>query len=277
MLFIIKSTDKEVVRLRFDIAYSCVSHIGKVRSMNQDNFICNGIYADPDRPETVFPLYGSVSTKTPALFGIFDGMGGEECGEIASYIAAKEATAPAAKDGVRFLADYCKRANAAICDYADSNTVSAMGTTAAMLLFSKEAITLCNIGDSKIFRFSGGKAEQISRDHVAVSAFGRKPPLSQNLGIPPNLLLIEPYLSQGVCTYGDKYLICSDGLTDMVTTDDIAGILADHPTEEAASALVNRALQNGGKDNVTVITLEIRQIKHHILSFFQQFKRRGNV
>ena len=257
--------------MHYEIVYSCISHIGNVRKINQDNFICNGTYMETEDPEIGFPISGTVSTKVLTLFGIFDGMGGEACGEIASYIAAKEAaTIPIKKDGVLALTDYCKQANIKICEYAENNAISAMGTTAAMLLFSKVEITLCNIGDSKVFRFADGELEQISKDHVVISAFGTKPPLSQNLGIPPDQLLIEPYLSQGRYKNGDKYLICSDGLTDMLTLEEIKDTLASQHIEESASNLVDRALKNGGKDNVTVILLEIKQKKNKLLKVFNR-------
>ncbi len=257
--------------MHYEIVYSCISHIGNVRSINQDNFICNGTYMKTNDPEIAFPLGGTVISKSPTLFGIFDGMGGEECGEIASYIAAKEASIiPIKKDGVITLTDYCKQANSKICEYAENNAVSAMGTTAAMLLCSKDEITLCNIGDSKVFRFANDELEQISKDHVVISAFGTKPPLSQNLGIPPDQLLIEPYLSRGRYKNGDKYLICSDGLTDMLTLEEIKELLASQNIKDCASNLVDRALKNGGKDNVTVILLKIKQRKNKLMRVFNR-------
>ena len=257
--------------MHYEIVYSCISHIGNIRSINQDNFICNGTYMKTNDPGIAFPLGGTVISKSPTLFGIFDGMGGEECGEIASYIAAKEAaTIPIKKDGVLALTDYCKQANTKICEYAENNTISAMGTTAAILLCSKDEITLCNIGDSKVFRFANDELEQISKDHVVISAFGTKPPLSQNLGIPPDQLLIEPYLSQGRYKNGDKYLICSDGLTDMLTLEEIKDTLANQHIKDTATRLVNTALKNGGKDNVTVILLEIKQRKNKLMRVFNR-------
>lgn len=262
---------REEAIMHYEIFYSCVSHIGNVRSINQDNFICNGAYMRAGDSEIVYPLNGTVFTKTPVLFGIFDGMGGEECGEIASYIAAREASVISIKnDEVLTLTDYCEHSNTKICEYAENNSVSAMGTTAAMLLCSKNKITLCNIGDSKIFRFADGELEQISKDHIVISAFGTKPPLSQNLGIPPDQLLIEPYLSQGKYKNGDKYLICSDGLTDMLTLDEIKELLSNQHIKDTATSLVNKALKNGGKDNVTVIALEIKQKKNKLLKIFNR-------
>lgn len=257
--------------MEYSISYSCMSHKGNVRIINQDNFICNGYYIKTDDSEVEYPLSGAVNSKTSTLFGIFDGMGGEECGEVASYIAAEKAsTMSLNKDSVFTLLEYCKQANEKICEYAENNAVTAMGTTAAMLLFSKNEITLCNIGDSKIFRFSDNELEQISKDHVVISTYGTKPQLSQNLGIPPDQLLIEPYLSQGGYKDGDKYLICSDGLTDMLTNDEIKELLEKHSIEEAAPNLISRALENRGKDNVTVILLEIKQMKNKLLKVFNR-------
>lgn len=246
--------------MRYNISYSCISHIGKIRSINQDNFICAGRYLADGKGDMRFPLCGKVTSASPALFGVFDGMGGEECGEIASFIAAKTAaSAVLTKNGVSDMLMLCKNSNAAICDYTEKNRLSSMGTTAAMLLFNKKDIILCNIGDSKIIRFSDSEAQQISKDHIAVSAFGTKPPLSQNLGIPEGEMTIEPYISRGAYKSGDKYLICSDGLTDMVFPEDIRKTVNSYDINTACKELLKAALQNGGKDNVTIMLFEIRK------------------
>ena len=246
--------------MHYNILYSCMSHIGRIRRINQDNFVCGGRCMEPGDNVMKSPLCGIKSSKESSVFGIFDGMGGEERGEAASYIAAKDAAALAiGKDAAADLSRFCQRANADICDYADRNGISSMGTTAAMLAFTGSGITLCNIGDSKVFRFCGGVLEQISKDHVAVAAFGVKPPLSQNLGIPPTELIIDPYLAQGAYNDGDVYLICSDGLTDMVPTEEISGVLASKPVDGACMELLEKALANGGRDNITVVLCRIER------------------
>lgn len=261
--------------MRHSILYSCVSHAGNVRKINQDNFICGGRYMEPNDGDMKFPLCGAESSKGSCVFGIFDGMGGEERGEVASYIAAKDAAAlEIGKDAVAALSQFCQRANTDICDYADKNEVSSMGTTAAMLAFTDSGITLCNIGDSKIFRFCGGVLEQISKDHVSVAAFGVKPPLSQNLGIPPTELIIEPYLAQGAYNDGDIYLICSDGLTDMVPTEEIAVILTSASVEAACTGLLEKALSHGGRDNITIILCRIERESGWLFKRSRQPKRK---
>ena len=246
--------------MNYNIRYSCICHIGNCRSINQDNFTCDNQYLQMNGANMNFPLCGVKSIKENPVFGVFDGLGGEDCGEVASYIAARIACDwKVEKDPPAELSRFCQKANIDICNYASENGVFAMGTTAAMLAFTNKGISLCNIGDSKIFRFCDGILEQISKDHVAAAAFGVKPPLSQNLGIPPTEMLIDPYLAQGVYNHGDIYLICSDGLTDMVTTEDITQTLKTKPIDAAASELLQKALKNGGRDNITIILCEIQR------------------
>ena len=243
----------------YRILYSCISHVGKIRSSNQDNFICDRQYLNPEQRDWPVRLCGEKTSVESPLFGVFDGMGGEECGEIASYIAAKGALKTViGKKAASTLSEFIQKANSDICDFAEANGIISMGTTAALLAFTKKAVFLCNIGDSKIFRLSGGVLEQISKDHVVTSAFGLKPPLSQNLGISPNEMLIEPFLARGPYQDGDIYLICSDGLTDMVPTEIIQETLNLGALESAADSLLELALSNGGKDNISVILCEIQ-------------------
>ncbi len=256
--------------MRYNILYSCISHIGKVRNMNQDNFICNGQVLKDAGTDEPFVLQGVSSSQGTPLFAVFDGMGGEECGEVAARIAAETASCfELQTDGVQALKKYCTEANDAICRYADKHGITAMGTTAAMLLFANKEILLCNIGDSKIFQISSGELRQISKDHIGVAVFGKKPPLSQNLGIPPADMIIDPFISRGAYHVGDRYLICSDGLTDMVTTDEIVAILKNNSISAASQSLLARALENGGRDNITLILLEIKKT-----SIFSSLKKK---
>lgn len=258
--------------MHYNIRYSCICHIGNTRSINQDNFVCDNRYLEINDVNINLPLCGIKSTKEVAVFGVFDGMGGEECGEIASYIAAKDAASlNISQNSVADLLQFCNKANNDICTYASKHEIAAMGTTAAILIFASNGITLCNIGDTKIYRFSDGILEQISKDHVAVAAYGMKPPLSQNLGIPPDELLIDPYLAQGPYNEGDVYLICSDGLTDMVSTNEITSVLAREPIAQASVTLLEKALRGGGKDNTTIILCKIeRKLKR---PFWRKRKR----
>lgn len=247
--------------MAYRVEYFCVSHTGKCRKNNQDNFYCNGEYLYFRNDGLRKILHGEKTIKDVALFGVFDGMGGEECGEMASYLAAENIAGFdfGKKDPENELIAYCRAANADICRYTKEQRLTSMGTTAAILLLDKKKISLCNIGDSKIFQLSRRKLQQISYDHVSKVMVGNKPPLTQNLGIPEEDMVISPYTSSGNYRDGDVYLICSDGLTDMLDTQEIKNILEQQDRKAAARALLQQALDNGGKDNVSFIVLYIEK------------------
>lgn len=265
-----KPTKDKTVTIRYDVKkaedmcyrldYVCASDIGCVRNINQDNYICDGRHAPPDGVEKKAFFAGSIPVKRSTVVGVFDGVGGEERGEMASYLAAQ--TAANIRFGgmaVRALGKYCAEANAKICHYATAHEITAMSTTAAMLLFGRRRVTLCNVGDSRIYRYSEGELRQISKDHAVASAHGKKPLLYQSLGIPPEQMIIEPYFSQGKLIFGDRYLICSDGLSDMVPVCEMEAAVLEKSICVAAERLLQRALENGGKDNVTLIIIEINR------------------
>ncbi len=240
------------------IKYFYTSNVGKCRKTNQDNFFCDGEIMDSKNEGTDGILSGKTSCDKNPVFGVFDGMGGEECGEIAAYLAAKEMKEFSFSAGMeQGFRDFCDAANQNICEKIKELEISSMGTTAAMLRFTNQDIGLCNIGDSKIFLFSNGELSQLSYDHVSISVYGKKPPLTQNLGIPEEELQIDPYVVRGEHLAGDVYLICSDGLTDMVDKDEIKSILEENQGEAAAERLLYRALENGGRDNVTFILIYV--------------------
>lgn len=263
--------------MHYKIHYSCLSHIGNIRSINQDNFICDRRYMENEETAIEFPLCGTKKSNENSVFGIFDGMGGEECGEIASYIASKAASdIEIGKDVITDLSQFCHRANNDICDYAAMHEIPAMGTTAAILVFAEREVVLCNIGDSKIFRLCNGKLEQISMDHVTVAAFGVKPPLSQNLGIQPTELVIDPYFARGPYNDGDIYLICSDGLTDMVTNEEISKVLTSTGVlNKAIEILLEKALTNGGRDNITIVLCKIERNPRWLSNLKRFIQKRG--
>ena len=194
------------------------------------------------------------------MLGVFDGLGGEECGEIASMMAAEKAAGLSAnRDIIKKISDYCEEVNSLICDHVTDNKLSSMGTTAALLIFGRKEIVLCNVGDSRIFRLSGKDMDQISYDHVMSTGQGHKPLLSQKLGMTIEESRIVPYISRGSYCKGDKYLLCSDGLTDAVSLDEIRSDLQQYDPKDAVEKLLEKALNNGGRDNITIIAAEIKR------------------
>ena len=245
--------EPEVERCMTVVEYAYMSHPGKIRKSNQDNLICVNTYLPMIHGGTGEPVAGSAELSRPLLFGVFDGMGGEEHGEAASFLAAKAAASgqAAGREGLDAL---CREANRAICRYVSEHGIRSSGTTAAMLLFDGDGVAGCHIGDSRIYRIRQGQAEQLTKDDAWPSFPGRKPPLLQCLGIPEDEMRICPHVEAYPADPGQLFLICTDGLSDMVKPEQMADILRrEVPLKQQARMLVEEALEAGGWDNVTVM------------------------
>ena len=242
----------------YAINYSCITDKGPWRKFNQDNFLCGKTYNNLFVKVTEYPLTGTLSSAEPSILGVFDGMGGEQDGELAALFAAETAAKKVlSQDQEKDLLDICFTANKRIYTYAQENERGSMGSTAAMLAFGTDRISLCNIGDSKIFLIRNGTITQISVDHLCDAPPGRKRMLYQNLGIPETDLKIDPNIGYINYKPEDRYIICSDGLTDMVSQDQILYSAMAWDVVNASKDLMMRALQNGGKDNITLIVAHV--------------------
>lgn len=197
-------------------------------------------------------------------------MGGEEAGETASYIAAltvKERFGSFMKQmrfPQKFLENICLEMNDAVCLEAASLGCRRMGSTIVSLLFVPDGVYICNIGDSRAFRFRNNELVQLSKDHTDFELLSlnenskRKPRLTQHLGIFPDELILEPFIDKTHFEKGDQYLLCSDGLTDMLTNVEISEIMQNHKnTRQCVKHLSDKAIENGGKDNITVIICKV--------------------
>lgn len=245
------------------------SIIGQVRKNNEDNLCINDWFLDLSHGDSSL-IHKSLPGFNTHLLGVFDGMGGYLDGERASYIAAKTASGymdsiSKSTDPRSVLTTLCLDANKKVCAEADG---SQMGTTCALLCLSSGTYTLCNIGDSPVFLFRQNTLQQISMDHNSRATYekatgqparpGQKFKLTQCIGIPEDEMLIEPFLDSGTVQPGDFFLLCSDGITDMLSTEVICQILQTHSSpREAATALIGQAYSAGGKDNATVICVKV--------------------
>jgi len=251
--------------LCFNIDAACGSHIGKVRLNNLDNFLFDGkcMRLEDDREARAFRC--SMKTSSPSCFAVFDGMGGGENGVSAAYIAAKTlmVSRPFNKNPRQFLKDTCKSMQKAVCLESIRIGNHRMGTTAAILFPYMDKLYICNIGDSKVFLIRKGKIKQLSCDHVyrlpeRASVKRHKPVLSQYLGIFEDEALIQPYLVEENCMQGDIIVLCTDGITNMVSDMDILEYInMDNCVDSCVEKLINKALINGGKDNITLIVASV--------------------
>ena len=240
------------------IEYACVCSVGRRRRNNEDNFYCDGqIREDVNSLDDVL-LSGEVSADTNELFAVFDGMGGEACGEVASYTAAAESRAfsQSRMEYEEYLYELAERLNERVREETESLSLVLMGTTAAMLQISGEDVYILNAGDSRIYKLSRHELRQISEEHTVFSGGGKA--ITKFLGLPVGHSL-HPYIAMGKYKPGDVFLLCSDGVTDMLTDDEIRDIIdSKKELKTLARELADAALEKGGIDNTTAILLRLR-------------------
>jgi PPM family protein phosphatase len=208
----------------------------------------------------------------PPLFAVADGMGGARAGEVASALAveAVESAHESEEPAEAQLADIVRAANRRIYDLAVADeSRRGMGTTLTLAKVHGDEVSLAHVGDSRAYRVRDGELTQLTRDHSLVAELERsgqitaeaaehhpqRSIITRALGPEPDVE-VDTYTLAG--REGDLFLICSDGLTSMISDDEVASILRSAPSlEEAADALVRAANQSGGKDNITVILFRL--------------------
>lgn len=245
-----------------EIEYCCISAIGKKRKINQDNYYVVGKHRTLYQSDSV--VVGRFLSTSGRIVAVFDGMGGESSGEMASLIAAENCSRfdKITNTPINSLKEMCIYLNRMVCSYSFDHGISSMGTTLAALKFDNDLVTACNLGDSSIFRINEVGLSKISKDHVFNDHTGGKLPLIQFLGLPEKEGVLTPHFYSCNVDPDDIFLICSDGLTDEVDADDIEKIcLSEICAESAADHLVNLALKNGGNDNITVIVCRVTDCK----------------
>jgi PPM family protein phosphatase len=210
----------------------------------------------------------------PHLLAIADGMGGHAAGEVASAVAIKT-LAPLDKqvDGpemLRVLGAAITEANFTLRQITISDPATeGMGTTVTALLWSGDEVALCHIGDSRAYLLRDGVLQQISHDHTLVQSLvdeGRLTPEAAQ-SHPQRSLVVralqsnipaEPDLAMLKAQVGDRYLLCSDGLTDVVSDETLRTTLEQLTDLDAAvDQLVDLAIRSGGPDNITCILADV--------------------
>ena len=252
--------------MAFLLDAACLCNTGKVRKKNEDNFFFDGRCLEAENSGLKHPVAMKGMIRRELCIAIFDGMGGEHFGEYAAFAAANcmQSTTRKLKDYFiperQFLNGMCKRINEAVVAKQQELCTERMGATMVALYYSHGYVYVCNLGDSRAYRLRDGEFLQLSVDHIEKreNPTKKKPPLTQHLGISPENFLIEPYIAKGALKKGDLYLLCSDGLTDMLTNFEIVSILSSTTApEDCVQELVDAALDKGGKDNITVIVCRI--------------------
>ena len=255
--------------LRGKIEFAELTHTGRVREHNEDAI---GTNADI------------------GLMVLADGMGGYNAGEVASGIAVQIVTELAAEGAAReelndidphsslmrqsiILRDAVYRANKIIFQTAQSQThCEGMGTTIVACMFYDDKVSVAHVGDSRAYRMRGGQLEQMSLDHSLLQELvdrgfysHEEAQRSTNRNYVTRALGVEPTVEVEVHEYDvlpdDIYLLCSDGLSDMVEDDDIHLTIStfNASLDVVGQQLVDLANDHGGRDNVSVMLAQVKE------------------
>jgi protein phosphatase len=270
------------------VDFGARSDVGKRRSNNEDAYIVyrTGRYweklltnlADGDLPDR--------HDETGYVMAVADGMGGPAAGEIASTMSLRtgihlvlnavkwslkldhpDERTEEIEEGIRRAAEYFNKINQAVIERGRKEpNLAGMGTTLTASYSYGDDFFLFHIGDTRAYLFREGRLQQLTRDHTvpqglvdagllspeALPRHHLRHVLTRSLGQASGDVPIDVH--QGKLADGDRLLLCSDGLYDMVDDATISTILARPLTsQETCQALVDQALQAGGKDNVTVL------------------------
>jgi protein phosphatase len=231
-------------------AYAVASDTGRRRRRNEDNYVV-----------------------APPLFAVADGMGGAQAGEVASQLAASalEGEDSEGLDGTERIDALIQEANRRIFDRASTDpSASGMGTTMTVALVEGMTVALGHVGDSRAYLVRGEQMEQLTEDHSLVNELVKSGKLSEEeahahpqRSVITRAVGTDPDVDVDGFTIeaeeGDVFLICSDGLTDMVEDEEILELLHQHrdDLDKAVKALVQAANRGGGDDNITAVAFRI--------------------
>jgi PPM family protein phosphatase len=226
-----------------------VTDVGRQRSANEDSLVI-----------------------APPFFAVADGMGGAKAGEVASAAAIEvfEGEAESTEGAEPQLARIVREANRRIHALAVSDeSFRGMGTTLTAAKITGDQVSLAHVGDSRAYLLRNGELEQLTRDHSLVAELERsgqitpeaaehhpqRSIITRALGPEPDVE-VDTYTIAG--RDGDLFMICSDGLTSMISDEEVSSILRSAAgLDDAAEALVRAANQSGGRDNITVVLFRL--------------------
>lgn len=255
--------------MSFKIEAACGCFVGNGRNNNEDNFYFNKKHLPKNNKGLRTPLKYKGTTDDCPFFAVFDGMGGEAKGEEAACIASEVFADELKKldelviPGKELFNSACQRANKAVCDFSDKKQIGTMGTTVAALYFPQDEVFVGNMGDSKVFRIRSNQMTQVSEDHTdekILSSMGiaKKPVLLQYIGVPDTEMAIEPFVSKGDILIGDTYIICSDGVSDVLEPSDLYEFIKLYSKpEDVVKYALAEVDKRDGADNATLIVVEI--------------------
>ena len=237
------------------IEVTALSHRGAVRPTNEDTIAVAAWISDEEAMAT--PRRSRHSLAQPLLLAVADGMGGHAGGEVASRYAIKRLVETQIRPTAADVRARLGQINAELYETMRAvPSLLGMGTTVVGLLLSASRALWFNVGDSRIYRYRGGRLAQLSMDDVPP---GRRTGLiTQTLGGSAVFLPIAPHIGEDDLLLPSRWLLCSDGLTDMVDDDEIERALAAGD-EDAVGHLFAAAMQAGGTDNISIVLVSAKR------------------
>lgn len=235
----------------FDFTTGHATHVGCRREINEDSLLAR---------------------QPSGLWAVADGMGGHAAGDFASQAIVKEldtvGLAGSANDLEARVMHRLTQANKRILDYSAELDRGTIGATLAALLVSGTEYRCVWSGDSRIYVARAGEMVQLTRDHTEIQAlidagrlsqtqarnWPRRNVITRAIGVTET---VQCEVISGTLAMGDKFLLCSDGLTEHVSKEEISATLFDSQPQNACNELVATTLKRGARDNVTVIVVEI--------------------
>ena len=232
-----------------------VSNSGRLRTNNEDCIQINKKIFSNQKAKK-----GSCSLKKNNFISVCDGMGGEECGEVASLMAVSKFSQlnpnTITKEQILNTID---NINNDICIEMDKKNIR-MGSTLVSAVIRDDYVDIYNLGDSRAYIYNT-ELIQLSKDHTVEKLNGKKKgALTQHLGIYKNEVELEPFIIDNIELKRNSYLLlCSDGLYDMIETKEIENILSSHMSDrKKRNKLIERAMENGGKDNISFLLVHCK-------------------
>jgi PPM family protein phosphatase len=252
-------------KVSVSLLFGARTDLGKIRENNEDKFE----FFITDDEETL--------ARKGCLFAVADGMGGHSAGQIASELALKTLIDHYYRDSTPLVLESLRaglqKANALIFDAARIvPDRSGMGTTLTALLIRGREAFVAHVGDSRCYMLRHGKLTLLSEDHSWVAEQVRmggiteeearyspyRNVITRSLGTNPN---VDVDLLELELELGDRFLLCSDGITGDLSIDEISSILGVGPPSRAAWDLVDAALDKGGQDNATAVVVSVQSIE----------------
>lgn len=257
--------------MRWKVTAAVCSDKGCVRGNNEDSFYLNGQYMPREKMDNG-GLFRGDSAESRQLYAVCDGMGGQARGEEASFSAVSRLDelrnflfrGGDVSEGIK---DYVRRANEAVLAVDESHNA---GTTLVLLYLDGHVATVAHIGDSRAYLYRDRKLTRLTEDQSeaqrlinigvltpeTVKSHPARHALTRYLGFPAGGdYVLNATISQHPLRRGDVFILCSDGLTDMLEDDEIA-IMLDREPAEASEMLVCAAKAGGGRDNVTALVVK---------------------